>query len=80
MPCLKGSPGIGKSQLAQQIANHFGLILIDVRLAECDPCEIGVFLTLMKKQEKHPTILLALSRPKGISFPERLQRLFITFR
>ena len=34
--------------LAQEIANKFGLLLIDVRLAECDPTEIGDFLTLMK--------------------------------
>lgn len=52
VPYLKGSPGIGKSALAQQIANHFGLILIDVRLAECDPCEIGGFPYFNEKTRK----------------------------
>ena len=43
VPYIRGSPAIGKSSLAQEIANKFGLLLIDVRLAECDPTEIGGF-------------------------------------
>ena len=43
VPYIRGSPALGKSSLAQEIANKFGLLLIDVRLAECDPTEIGGF-------------------------------------
>lgn len=43
VPFMHGSPAIGKSALAAMIAEAFGLVLIDVRLAECDPCEIGGF-------------------------------------
>lgn len=41
VPFIQSSPGIGKSSLAAQIADKFGLKLIDVRLAECDPTDIG---------------------------------------
>lgn len=43
VPYIRGSPALGKSSLAQEIADKFGLLLIDVRLAECDPTEIGGF-------------------------------------
>jgi hypothetical protein len=43
VPYIRGSPALGKSSLAQEIADKFGLMLIDVRLAECDPTEIGGF-------------------------------------
>lgn len=43
VPYIRGSPALGKSSLAQEIADKFSLLLIDVRLAECDPTEIGGF-------------------------------------
>lgn len=36
-PYLQGSPGIGKSAIAQQIADKFNLELIDLRLSHFDP-------------------------------------------
>lgn len=43
VPFLHGKPGIGKSALAQSIADQLKLELIDLRLAEMDPTEISGF-------------------------------------
>jgi MoxR-like ATPase len=42
VPMLSGSPGIGKSQIAHQIAAEYGLKVIDLRLAQCDPTDLNV--------------------------------------
>ena len=43
VPILRGSPGIGKSQIYQQIADKHNLLLIDIRLAQCDPTDLTGF-------------------------------------
>ena len=43
VPMLVGSPGCGKSDIIRQIAKDFGLYLIDIRLAQCDPIDINGF-------------------------------------
>lgn len=43
VPYVHGKPGIGKSALAQWIADRCNLELIDIRLSEMDPCEIQGF-------------------------------------
>ena len=40
VPMLIGSPGIGKSHIAHEIALENNLKVIDLRLAQCDPCDI----------------------------------------
>jgi len=40
---LHGSPGIGKSDIVRQIADAFGLHMIDVRLSQCDPVDLNGF-------------------------------------
>ena len=42
-PFLKGSPGIGKSDIYKQIAKRYQLKLIDVRLSQCDPTDLAGF-------------------------------------
>ena len=46
VPMLLGSPGIGKSQLVYQLAEMFRLKVIDFRLSQCDPTDLGGFLSL----------------------------------
>jgi MoxR-like ATPase len=42
VPCfLHGHPGVGKSTLAAEIARDLNLPLVDIRLAQRDPAEIG---------------------------------------
>lgn len=43
VPILVGSPGMGKSQIYQQIANEFNLLLIDIRLSTCDVTDLCGF-------------------------------------
>lgn len=40
---LAGSPGIGKSAIYHEIANEYGLKLIDLRLSQCDPTDLAGF-------------------------------------
>ena len=40
VPMIVGSPGVGKSDLVRQVAATYGLKLIDVRLAQCDPVDL----------------------------------------
>lgn len=40
---LTSSPGIGKSSIAKQIAETNNLKVIDVRLSQCDPTDLGGF-------------------------------------
>ena len=46
VPMVTGSPGIGKSNIVHQIAAEYGLKVIDVRLAQCDPCDLLGFPTI----------------------------------
>jgi len=43
---LTSSPGVGKSSIARQIAKENNLKLIDVRLSQCDPTDLGGFPTV----------------------------------
>ncbi len=38
---LRGHPGVGKSALAAELADRLGLPLVDIRLAQRDPADIG---------------------------------------
>ena len=38
---LRGHPGVGKSALAQQLAQRLGLPMLDLRLAQKDPAELA---------------------------------------
>jgi hypothetical protein len=40
VPMVEGSPGIGKSAIVHSIAREFNLLVIDLRLAQCDPTDL----------------------------------------
>lgn len=48
VPMIKGSPGIGKSQIVHAIAAKYNLKVIDLRLAQCDPVDLMGFATIDK--------------------------------
>ena len=41
VPMLHGSPAVGKSSVVKEIAQHFNLKLIDLRLSQCDPTDLN---------------------------------------
>ena len=43
---LTGSPGIGKSNIVHKIAEEHSLKVIDLRLSQCDPCDLMGFPTI----------------------------------
>lgn len=43
VPYLRGSPGVGKSQIVHAVAEYFNLYLIDYRLAQADPTDLQGF-------------------------------------
>lgn len=43
VPFIHGSPAIGKSAICHQIAKEYGLKVIDIRLAQCDPSDLNGF-------------------------------------
>lgn len=47
VPMLVGSPGCGKSQIVYQIAEAYNLKVIDLRLSQCDPCDLAGFPTVI---------------------------------
>lgn len=47
VPMLAGSPGTGKSRIVHQIAQEYGLKVIDLRLSQCDPTDLMGFPTIM---------------------------------
>jgi hypothetical protein len=52
VPMVHGSPGIGKSQIVQQIAKDHGLKLIDLRLSQCDPTDLAGFPQIDASRQK----------------------------
>jgi hypothetical protein len=42
-PFMKGSPGIGKSDIMRQVAKRLNLKVVDIRLAQCDPTDLQGF-------------------------------------
>jgi len=47
VPMLVGSPGCGKSQIVHQIAAEYNLKVIDLRLSQCDPCDLLGFPSIV---------------------------------
>lgn len=52
VPMIHGSPGIGKSQIVKQIAQEYGLLLIDLRLSQCDPTDLAGFPQIDAARQK----------------------------
>ena len=53
VPMLQGSPGTGKSSIIHQVAKDFRLFVIDLRLAQCDPTDLGGFPHIVGKRASY---------------------------
>lgn len=70
VPFIKGSPGIGKSQIVYAIAKKYGLKVIDIRLAQCDPVDLMGFATIDKTTGKGYYAPMATFPIKGDKVPD----------
>lgn len=52
-PFLMSPPGVGKSNLAHQIAKKFNLKVIDIRLSTYDPADLNGFPFIQNEQNGH---------------------------
>jgi len=52
VPNLLGSPGVGKSDIVRQVAEHYDLKVIDYRLAQSDPTDLNGFPTLNEDRSR----------------------------
>lgn len=52
VPFIKGSPGVGKSAIVKEIADHFDMELIDLRLAQCEPTDLLGFPSINKETHR----------------------------
>ena len=68
VPMLHGSPGIGKSDIAKNVAKKFNLKLIDIRLAQCDPTDLNGFPKLDGKKAGY--VPMSTFPIEGDSIPE----------
>lgn len=50
VPMVEGSPGTGKSQIVHKIAADYGLKVIDLRLSQCDPCDLMGFPNVVDRR------------------------------
>lgn len=68
VPMLVGSPGTGKSQIVYQIAETHGLKVVDLRLSQCDPCDLLGFPTI--KGNKSGYVPMDTFPMEGDAIPE----------
>lgn len=52
VPFILGSPANGKSAIIKQLADEYGLKLIDLRLSQCDPSDLLGFPTVNEEKTK----------------------------
>lgn len=50
VPMVKSSPGVGKSEIVQQVAKVFKLLVIDLRLSQCEPTDLNGYPDIDKNK------------------------------
>lgn len=68
VPMLVGSPGCGKSQIVHQIAADYNLKVIDLRLSQCDPCDLMGFPSI--EGHKADYVPMKMFPTEGDTVPE----------
>ena len=79
VPMLHGSPGVGKSDIYKQVADHFNLELIDFRLSQVDPVLLMGFPSIIEEDSKSTFIPLKNFPLEGDAIPEGKDGWFILF-
>ena len=70
VPYLKGSPGTGKSRLYAEVAEQFGLLIIDLRLAQMEPVDLMGFPRINKDGTKAGYTPMEIFPLENDSLPE----------
>jgi len=70
VPYLKSSPGVGKSSIVKKWAADNNLLLIDVRLSQCDPTDLNGFPAIDKTKEKAYYVPMSTFPLEGDPIPE----------
>lgn len=70
VPLVWGSPAVGKSAIVKQVADAYGLKLIDLRLAQCDPVDLMGFPRIDEATGKADYAPMATFPLKGDPIPE----------
>ena len=70
VPMLHGSPGVGKSAVMSAVAREYGLKLIDVRLAQCDPTDLNGFPTINNERTLASYVPMSTFPVKGTEVPK----------
>lgn len=75
---LWGPPGVGKSSIVKQVAEELGVRLIDVRLAQLEPCDVrGIPAPNHKTKQTewyYPSWLPTDPESKGILFLDEMEK------
>ncbi len=72
VPMLTSSPGLGKSSIAKAIAKLHNLLVIDVRLSQCDPTDLGGFPAVDLKAGKASYLPMNMFPVAGDELPRHL--------
>jgi hypothetical protein len=67
---IEGSPGVGKSAIVKQIAKEYGLKVIDLRLAQCDPTDLIGLPSINRDTNKACYMPLSTFPLEGDPIPE----------
>jgi hypothetical protein len=67
---LTGSPGMGKSAVGIELADLYNLLLIDVRLSQCDPTDLLGFPTINQSTQKSEYLPFDTFPIEGDELPE----------
>lgn len=70
VPMLAGSPGCGKSAIVHQLAEEYGMKVIDVRLAQCDPTDLLGFPDIDRATNKARYVPMSIFPVEGDEVPE----------
>ena len=70
VPMMTGSPALGKSAIVAQIAQKFGLKMIDLRLSQCDPTDLLGYPTIDKATGKAHYAPMSTFPLEGDPIPE----------
>lgn len=71
VPMIQSSPGLGKSTIARTIAAENNLKVIDLRLSQCDPTDLGGFPMINDEKTKAGYVPMNTFPIEGDPLPEK---------